>query len=150
MAKRPQSPKRSSAGSTSAPSSAASAPGPLEERVLAFAEQLGRIAGTLQARTAGWMEGDALKKELTGIRDGAADLVHQMTSNESPRAKRKTAGTSAPRGTQGRSGGIVDAPGKQHRRRLPADPDATRATSQSAKMRAAKTMTKTPRHRGRG
>jgi hypothetical protein len=27
----------------------------LEERVLAFAEQLGRIAGTVQAKTAGWI-----------------------------------------------------------------------------------------------
>jgi len=40
----------------------------LEQRVLAFAEQLGRIAGTVQAKTAGWMDGDALKKELAAIR----------------------------------------------------------------------------------
>jgi hypothetical protein len=38
----------------------------LEERVLAFAEQLGRIAGTVQAKTAGWMDGDALKTSSPG------------------------------------------------------------------------------------
>jgi hypothetical protein len=38
--------------------------------MLAFAEQLGRIAGIAQAKTAGWVDGDALKKELARVRDG--------------------------------------------------------------------------------
>ena len=41
----------------------------LEERVLAFAEQLGRIAGTVQAKTAGWMDGDTLKIEIARVRE---------------------------------------------------------------------------------
>src|SRR4051812_4263806 len=52
----------------------------LEERVVAFAEQLGRIAGTVQAKTAGWMDRDTLKKELARVRDGAADLLQQLTA----------------------------------------------------------------------
>jgi hypothetical protein len=32
----------------------------LEKRVVAFAEQLGRIAGTVHAKTAGLMDGDKL------------------------------------------------------------------------------------------
>ena len=36
----------------------------LDERVLAFAEQLGRIAGTVQARTTGSIDGDTLKMEV--------------------------------------------------------------------------------------
>jgi hypothetical protein len=122
----------------------------LEERVLAFAEQLGRIAGTVQAKTAGWMDGDTLKKELARVRDGAADLLQQLTADAPTVAENKPTGRAAIRRSPGRSGGIVDAPGKKHRPPMPTDPGANRADSQAAKMRAAKTMVKTPRHRGRG
>ena len=123
----------------------------LEQRVLAFAEQLGRIAGTVQAKTAGWMDGDALKKELARVRDGAAELLQQLTASAPPPVAVSTpTGEPARRKTRGRSGGIVDAPGKKHRRPMPTDPGANRADSQAAKMRAAKTMVKTSRRRGRG
>lgn len=122
----------------------------LEERVLAFAEQLGRIAGTVQAKTAGWMDGDTLKIEIARVRDGAADLLQQLTADAPPvEENRPTVGT-APRGSRARSGGMVDAPGKKHRPPMANDPGANRADSQAAKMRAAKTMVKTSRRRGRG
>ena len=122
----------------------------LEERVLAFAEQLGRIAGTVQARTAGWMDGDALKKDLARVRDGATDLLEQLTADAQPVALSRPPGDPAPKRSRGRSGGIVDAPGKKHRAPMPTDPGANRANSQTAKTRAAKTMVKTPRYRGHG
>ena len=123
----------------------------LEQRVLAFAEQLGRIAGTVQAKTAGWMDGDALKRELARVRDGAAELLQQLTADAPPPVAVGTgSGGPAPTKTRGRSGGIVDAPGKKHRRPMPTDPGANRADSQAAKMRDAKTMVKTFRRRGRG
>jgi len=123
----------------------------LEERVLAFAEQLGRIAGTVQAKTAGWMDGDALKNELASVRDGAADLLQQLTAAVPHVVAVSTpTGAAPPRRSRGRSGGIVDAPGKKHRPPTPTDPAAKRAASQAAKLRAAKTMVKTPRRRGRG
>jgi hypothetical protein len=56
----------------------------LEERVLAFAEQLGRIVGTVQAKAAGWMDRDTLKKELPRVRDGAAELLQQLTGDAPP------------------------------------------------------------------
>ena len=122
----------------------------LEERVLAFAEQLGRIAGTVQAKTAGWMDGDTLKKELARVRDGAADLLRQLTADAPAAAENRPTAEAVIRSSRGRSGGIVDAPGKKHRPPMPTDPGANRADSQAAKMRAAKTMVKTSRHRGRG
>ena len=122
----------------------------LEERLLAFAEQLGRIAGTVQAKTAGWMDGDPLKHELARVRDGAAELLQQLTADAPPVPQNKPTAGAAPRRSRGRSGGIVDAPGKKHRPPLPTDPGADRADSQAAKMRAAKTMVKTRRRRGRG
>jgi len=122
----------------------------LGERVLAFAEQLGRIAGTVQAKSAGWMDGDALKKELARVRDGAADLLQRLTADAQDVAENRPTAGAATRRSRGRSGGIVDAPGKKHRPPTPTDPGANRADSQAAKMRAAKTMVKTPRRRGRG
>ena len=136
---------------TSSTASETPTAGMLEKRVVAFAEQLGRIAGTVQAKTAGWMEGDALKKELARVRDGAAEVLQQLTADAPPPVAVSTrTGAPAPRKTRGRSGGIVDAPGRKHRRPMPTDPGANRADSQAAKVRVAKTMIKTSRRRGRG
>jgi hypothetical protein len=117
----------------------------IEQRVVDFAEQLGRIAGTVQAKAEGWMDRETLSAQLASVRDGAVDLLAQLgLATPAKRRKRPAA-----RAGTGRSGGTVDAPGKKHRKRLPADPDATRASSQAAKMRAAKTMEKTSRRRAR-
>jgi hypothetical protein len=78
--------------------------------------------------------------------------------NETKRTNGGTTGVSktkpaaaAPDGRNtGRSGGVVDAPGKKHRKPLPADPGATLADTQAARMRTAKTMVKTNKRRGRG
>ena len=64
--------------------------------------------------------------------------------------KKAAAVAAARQGNKGRSGGVVDAPGKKHRKGAPTDPDANIADSQAAKMRTAKTMEKTNRLRGRG
>jgi hypothetical protein len=122
----------------------------LETRVLAFAEQLGTIAGAVRAKTAGWIDGDALKQELARVRDGASDLLQQLTAGAPAVAVSPRTGGPALRRSRGRSGGVVDAPGKRHRPPILADPGANRANSQAAKTRAAKTMVKTPRRRGRG
>ena len=63
-------------------------------------------------------------------------------------AKRNDGSTRA--GNKGRSGGVVDAPGKKHRRQAPTDPGSNIAHNQAAKMRTAMTMEKTNRRRGRG
>jgi hypothetical protein len=103
----------------------------------------------MQAKTAGSMDGDTLKKELARARDGAADLLRQLTADAPAVADRPTGGAAVGR-SRGRGGGIVDAPGKKHRPPMPTDPGSNRADSHAAKMRAAKTMVKTSRHRGRG
>lgn len=122
----------------------------LEQRVVAFAEELGRIAGTFQARAEGWMDREALTKQFASVRDGAADLLEQVAGGATKPPKKVPAAAAAPENSKGRSGGVVDAPGKKHRKPMPADPDADQAASQSAKMRAARPMVKTNRRRGRG
>ena len=123
----------------------------VEKRVIAFAEQLGRIAGTVQAKAEGWMDREALNKQFATVRDGAADLLEQLA--DAANASRKPtveAARKSTKPTKGRSGGVVDAPGKKHRKPAPAGPRANTEDSQAAKMRTAKTMVKTNRRRGRG
>src|SRR4029078_12912182 len=80
----------------------------------------------------------------------AADLLQQLAADAPPVALSRPTGGSGPGRSRGRSGGIVDAPGKKHRPPMPSDPGANRADSQAAKVRAAKPMVKTSGRRGRG
>ncbi len=150
MAKRDNATKRTNAGTTTANASGVTTADAMEQRVVAFAEQLGRIAGTVQAKAEGWMDRDALNEQLASVRDGAADLLEQLAGGATKASTNKPSAAAAHAGNRGRSGGVVDAPGKKHRKPMPADPDANLADSQAAKMRTAKTMVKTNRRRGRG
>ena len=121
----------------------------MEQRLVAFAEQLGWMAGTIQAKAEGWLDPATLTRQIAGVRDGATHLLEQLARSSTEAAKKASA--AAPRrAATGRSGGVVDAPGKKRRKRLPADPGARLAGSQAAKVRTARTMVKTNRHRGRG
>jgi hypothetical protein len=147
MAKRNNETTRTS-GVTTTDASGATRADTIEQRVVAFAEHLGRIAGAFQAKAEGWMDREALTTQIASVRDGAAELLEQLAgakaSNRSPAAAAEL------ENAQGRSGGVVDAPGKKHRKPMATNPGASRTASQAAKMRMAKTMVKTNRHRGRG
>jgi hypothetical protein len=147
MAKRGKSGKRTNStnttANTTAPARTAAAPDPMEQRVVAFAEQLGRIVGTVQAKTEGWMDREALSRQVTSVRDGAAELLEQLKTTVT-----NATGTAEPAATQkapakaksmGRSGGVVDAPGKKHRKPMPRDQRAMAADSKPARLRAGET-----------
>ena len=55
----------------------------MEQRVVAFAEQLGRIVGTVQARAEGWMDREALNKQIASVRDSASELLDQLKTTVS-------------------------------------------------------------------
>jgi hypothetical protein len=118
--------------------------------VVAFAEQLGRMVGTIQAKAEGWRNRKTLIKQLASVRDGASHLLDQLAGGATAASKKKPAAAAARGANKGRSGGVVDAAGKKHRKQAPPDPDANMARSQAAKMRTAMTMVKTNRRRGRG
>jgi hypothetical protein len=145
MSKRDNGTKRTNGGMTTTDASGAMTANAMEQRVVAFVEQLGRIATTVQAKAEGWMDRDTLYRQIADVRDGAADLLEQLAGGAT-----KPAAAAARGGNKGRSGGVVDAPGKKHRKPMPTDPGANIADSQAAKMRTVKTMVKTNRRRGRG
>jgi hypothetical protein len=144
------------------PRSATSATDTVEQRVVAFAAQLGRIVGTVHAKAGGWLDRQTLNDELTRIRDGATDLLHHLESvtssdpNAVP-APRRTMGDTPERSATtttarrpsvytGRSGGKVDAPGKRHRKPPPSARGTKHSDEMIPKMRAAQIM----RRSGRG
>ena len=150
MSKRNDGTTRTTTGPTRTTSRAVKATDAMEQRLLAFAAQLGRVAGTFEAKAKGWMDQNALQKQIASVRDGAAHLLEQLADGSPKAAKQTQAHVPARAAVRRRSGGVVDAPGKKHRSPGPGDPGARVAVSQAAKVRMAKTMTKTHRRRGRG
>lgn len=95
----------------------------LEPKVVALAEQLGWFLGRVQAKADGWLDKDALRKQVAQIRDGAADLLKHV--NRASEAARKAVSKPTPAAEPAAapkpraSRGAVDAPGKRHRKPPP-------------------------------
>jgi len=122
-----------------------------EQRVLAFAEQIGRMAGTVSAKAEGWMDRETLKKQVAAVRDSAAELLEHLSdgvTKMTSRVKKTAVKAAATAKKQGR--GLVDAPGKKHRKPMPKDPRAVAADAKSVTMQAGKASMKTTKTRGRG
>jgi hypothetical protein len=132
--------EHSTAGQATADASPSTTADTMEQRVVAFAEQLGRMAGTVQARAEGWMDRETLSREISSVRDAAVELLGQLaggTTNASKVAKAQPTAAALQKASKRRSGGVVDAPGKKHREPMPRDPGGTIVGSQAAKMRSA-------------
>jgi hypothetical protein len=154
MAKRDNGGKQTNTAAAPNTSNAATTPDPMEQRVVAFAEQLGRMVGTVQAKAEGWMDREALNKQVASVRDSAAELLEQLSDGVTNlTGTAKTAAPTAASGaknSKGRSGGVVDAPGKKHRKPAPRDSRAMAADAKTSNMRAGKASMKTMKTRGRG
>src|SRR5262245_48537592 len=83
----------------------------LEQQVIAIAEQLGRIAGTAQARTNGWLIQPAFRSKLARIRKRAARLLSRLNA-----AERSTEADERQKRSRQQSRARVAAPGKKHRK----------------------------------
>ena len=135
--------KRSNKSTPRSKSTVSSPTGPLERQVLAFAEQLGYVAGSIQSRTEGLVDRKALSRQVASVRDGAKQLLDQLATGVASRVRRRSAPKKPVR--KARSGGAVDAPGKTHRKPAPAGPPAAAARARNT--RVSETM---PRARAMG
>jgi hypothetical protein len=118
---------------TTAPATPAASPtsdSAVEQKVVQLAEQLGRVIGTVQAKTDGWLDRKTLTTQIAGIRDAAADLLEHVAGGSSG----ETPVSSAP---ARRSRGAVDAPGKKHRKPAPSVRGAKHSDERVAKLRLA-------------
>jgi hypothetical protein len=133
----------------------------VEARVVAFAEQLGRIVGTVQGKADGWLDSQTLTDQLKRIRDEASDLldhfggetasvaatpVQKRTTANTPRRSARVTTTPSATAASARSGGTVDAPGKRHRKPPPSTRGIKHSDEMIPKLNAAQAM----RHRRRG
>jgi hypothetical protein len=89
----------------------------VEQQVVALAEQLGWLVGTVQAKAEGWLDRKSLSQEIRRIRDSAADLLDQVSRVGTAPGKAAAKPPAAPVARPSR--GPVDAPGKRHRKPLP-------------------------------
>jgi hypothetical protein len=145
---------------TSGSGAAGSTAESMENRMLAFAEQLGRIVGTVQAKAEG-LGGGTQKKTAArpaarasaakGAESSKSGARGKASAKPKPSAKGRVAtkarasstsgAVSATGAGKGRSGGVVDAPGKKHRKPVPSESGATGAPrgegSRIAKLKAA-------------
>lgn len=126
-----------------APSRSTESTNALERQVLAFAEQLGYVAGSIQSRAEGVMDAKTLSRQVTGVRDGAKRLLEQLATGVASRVRRTPAPKRPVR--KARSGGSVDAPGKKHRKPAPAGPPPAAERAHNARMRAATHIAHLPR-----
>jgi hypothetical protein len=94
-------------GNTTAPGTAGasgSTVDSMEQKMLAFAEQLGRIVGTVQAKAEGWLDRDALNAQISTVRDSASALLDQLGGGTSKAAAGSRPASSS-RSNAGRSMG---------------------------------------------
>ena len=140
--------KRSSKSTSRSKTTASPQTGPLERQVLAFAEQLGYVAGSIQSRTEGLVDRKALSRQVASVRDGAKQLLDQLATGVASRVRRRPAPKKPVR--KARSGGAVDAPGKKHRKPAPAGPPAAAARARNTRVSEAvpraRVMGYRPRH----
>jgi hypothetical protein len=93
----------------------------MEERLLAFAEQLGTMVGTVQRQAEGWLDSEAVRSELSRIRDNASDLLEYVNS-KAP----SMLGAKGAKGARKRPARAAVAPAKARRRAKP--PAVVRST----------------------
>jgi hypothetical protein len=75
----------------------------LGEQAIALAEQLGRIVGTIEGTAESWLKRERLAKQLTRVRDGAAQMLEGLRRQPARGKKTKKKSDRA------------HAPGKKHR-----------------------------------
>jgi hypothetical protein len=76
----------------------------MEQRLMAFAEQLGRMVGTIQAKADGWMDRETLNTQIATVRDDATRLLEQLAGGAKKATKRAKAAAATARrqGSKGR------------------------------------------------
>ena len=78
MTKRDSGARHANRETTTSSASGATTADPIEQRLVAFADQLGRMVGTIQAKAEGWMDRETLNRQIASVRDGAAHLLEQL------------------------------------------------------------------------
>ena len=87
----------------------------LGEQAIALAEQLGRIAGTIEGTAESWLKREQLAKQLTRVRDGASQMLEGLRQTPAPAKKGKQTKTAKAISAASAQADPAHAPGKQRR-----------------------------------
>jgi hypothetical protein len=116
-----------------------------EQKIEAFAEDLGRILGTARAKADSWLgQRQAIVKQLTQLRDEASSLLNQLGHQAAAAGKRgrrvadsfvagyQKRGPGRPKGSKNKHG-IIIVSGKRRRRKMSAAARAKISAAQKAR-----------------
>ena len=107
----------------------------LAEQATALAEQLGRIAGTIEGTAESWMNQQTLTDQLTRVRDRATQMLEGLTDTVK---RRKAATKKQPaRTASARRADPAHAPGKRRRKPAPTMKGIKKSDERIPKMRTA-------------
>ena len=116
-----------------------------EQKIEAFAEDLGRILGTARAKADSWLgQRQAIVKQLTQLRDEASSLLNQLGEQAAAASKRgrrvadsfvagyQKRGPGRPKGSKNRKG-IIIVGSKRRRRKMSKAARAKISAAQTAR-----------------
>ena len=107
----------------------------LGEQAIALAEQLGRIAGTIEGTAESWMNQQTLTDQLTRVRDSATQMLEGLTGGTAKRRKAKNKTPS--RAASARQADPAHAPGKRRRKPAPTMKGVKKSDQRIPKMKTA-------------
>ena len=107
----------------------------LGEQAIALAEQLGRIAGTIEGTAESLMNRQTLTDQLTRVRDSATQMLEGLTGGTAKRRKAKNKKPS--RAASVRQADPAHAPGKRRRKPGPSIKGLKKSDERIPKMRTA-------------
>ena len=110
----------------------------LGQQAIALAEQLGRIAGTIEGTAEAWLHRRTLTDQLTRVRDSAAEMLESLASGagQSRKAAKQKSQQKKPSASP-RGADLAHAPGKRRRKPAPTMHGVKKSDERIPKMRTA-------------
>jgi hypothetical protein len=106
----------------------------LGEQAIALAEQLGRIAGTIEGTAESWLDTQRLTAQLTRVRDGATQMLESLTGQLTKRRKASKPQHVTPKM---QAADPAHAPGKKRRKPAPTLKGVKKSDERIPKLRTA-------------
>ena len=107
----------------------------ISSQVVALAEQLGRIAGTVEGTAENWLNRAKLADQLTRVRDGAATLLESL-AGAAAKGRQEVQKDIAAHASK--ASDAAHAPGKRHRKPAPSERGVKHSDERIPKSRVAK------------
>jgi hypothetical protein len=111
----------------------------LGDQAIALAEQLGRIAGTIEGTAEAWLNRPSLAKQLMQVRDGATQMLASLAdgAGRGRKASQKKKKTGRAPAARMRQADPAHAPGKRLRKPAPSARGVKKSDEAIPKLRTA-------------